>query len=98
MKALIVMLALSAALPAWADKKLAEKKNCLACHGVKENVVGPGLTEIAAKYTGQADAVKTLAEKIQKGGVGVWGQIAMPANDVTPSEATTLAAWVMGLK
>jgi cytochrome c len=92
------MLALGAALPALADPKLAEKKNCLACHSVKEKLVGPALKDVAAKYAGQADAVKMLAEKIQKGGVGAWGQMPMPANDVTSAEATTLATWVLGLK
>ncbi|MDM0117786.1 c-type cytochrome [Variovorax sp. J22R133] len=98
MKALTVMLALCAALPAMADQKLAEKKNCLACHGMKDKVVGPGFKEIAAKYAGQASASQALADKIQKGGVGVWGQIPMPPNDVTPAEAKTLADWVLGMK
>lgn len=98
MRTLAVMLALSAALPALADQKLAEKKNCLACHGVKDKLVGPALKDVAAKYAGQADAAKMLADKIKKGGVGVWGQVAMPANDVTPAEATTLADWVLTLK
>jgi len=98
MKALTVMLVLCAALPALADQKLAEKKNCLACHSVKEKIVGPSFKEIAAKYGGQANASQTLAEKIQKGGVGAWGQIPMPPNDVTPAEAKTLADWVLGVK
>ena len=98
MKVLVAMLALSAALPALADQKLAEKKNCLACHGMKEKVVGPAFKEVAAKYAGQADASNMLAEKIQKGGVGVWGQMAMPPNDVTAAEAKTLADWVLAVK
>lgn len=95
---LVPLLVAGAALPASADQKLAEKKNCLACHSVKDKVVGPAFKDVAAKYAGQADAAKMLAEKIQKGGVGAWGQIPMPANDVTPAEATTLATWVLGLK
>ena len=40
-----------------------------------------------------------LAVKIQKGGVGVWGQIPMPANPaVTAAEAETLAKWVLSQK
>ena len=98
MKTLAMMLALGAALPTWADQKLAEKKNCLACHNVKEKVVGPAFKDVAAKYAGQADASQALADKIQKGGVGVWGQLPMPANDVTSKEAKTLADWVLSLK
>lgn len=98
MKALAMMLALVAALPALADQKLAESKNCLACHAVKDKVLGPALKDVAAKYAGQADASKTLAEKMRKGSVGVWGQVAMPANDVTADEAAKLADWVLTLK
>jgi cytochrome c len=94
----VFVLAVCAALPAAADKKLADKKNCLACHGVDNKVVGPGMKEIATKYAGQKDAAAMLADKIKKGGVGAWGQIPMPANDVTEAEAKTLAEWVLTLK
>ena len=99
MKLLTVTLALlCAALPAVADQKLAEKKNCLACHAVKEKVVGPALKEVAAKYAGQDDAANRLADKIRQGGVGVWGQVPMPPNDVTAAEAKVLADWVLAMK
>ena len=98
MKALIALLAVAAVSPAFANADLAAKKNCLACHAVDKKVVGPAYKEVAAKYAGQKDAVAKLAEKIQKGGVGVWGQVPMPANPVTPDEAKQLATWVMSLK
>ena len=84
---------------AFADPALAEKKNCLACHQVDKKLVGPSYKEVAAKYAGQKDAAAKLAEKIQKGGTGVWGQIPMPANpQVNADEAKTLATWVLSLK
>ena len=84
---------------AFANPALAEKKNCLACHQVDKKLVGPSYKEVAAKYAGQKDAAAKLAEKIQKGGTGVWGQIPMPANpQVTADEAKTLATWVLTLK
>jgi cytochrome c len=98
MKFLIVMLAVTAAMPAFADQKLAEKKNCLTCHSVKDKVVGPALKDVAAKYAGQSGASAALAEKIQKGSTGTWGQVPMPPNDVTAAEAKTLADWVLSLK
>ncbi len=98
MKVLTVLLALCASMPAFADQKLADKKNCLACHAVKDKVVGPAFKDVAAKYAGQANASQMLVEKIQKGGVGTWGQIPMPPNDVTAAEAKTLADWVLALK
>ena len=39
-----------------------------------------------------------LATKIKAGGKGVWGQIPMPPNNVTPEEASKLAAWVLSQK
>jgi len=84
---------------AFADQALAEKKNCLACHQVDKKLVGPAYKEVAAKYAGQKDAAAKLAEKIQKGGTGVWGQIPMPANpQVNAEEAKALATWVLSLK
>lgn len=86
-------------LPAFASLELAQKKNCMACHAVDKKLVGPSYKEVAAKYAGQADAGAKLATKIQKGGVGVWGQIPMPANpQVSEAEAKTLADWVLQQK
>ncbi|MBT9599115.1 MAG: c-type cytochrome [Vitreoscilla sp.] len=98
MKTLIALLALAAVSPAFANADLATKKNCLACHATDKKLVGPSYKDVAAKYAGQKDAVAKLAEKIQKGGVGAWGQIPMPANQVTPDEAKQLATWVLTIK
>ena len=98
MKALVLMLAACAALPAVADPKLAEKKNCMACHAIDQKMVGPALKEVAKKYAGKADASAMLATKIAKGGSGAWGDVPMPPNDVTAAEAKTLADWVLSLK
>jgi len=86
-------------LPAFAQADLAQKKNCLACHAVDKKVVGPAYKEVAAKYAGQKDAVDKLTQKVMKGGVGVWGQIPMPANpQVSEAEAKQLVTWILGLK
>lgn len=98
MKVLPWMLTLVVASPVLADQKLADSKNCLACHGMKEAVVGPAFKDVAAKYAGRAGASAMLAEKIRTGSVGVWGQTPMPPNDVTAAEARTLADWVLGVK
>ncbi|NDY92174.1 c-type cytochrome [Ideonella livida] len=99
MKTLIaVALAVVASSPALANQELATKKNCMACHAVDKKVVGPAYKDVAAKYKGDKAMVAKLAEKIQKGGAGVWGNVPMPANNVTPDEAKTLATWVLGMK
>jgi cytochrome c len=91
--------AVAASAPALAQADLAQKKNCMACHAIDKKVVGPAYKDVAAKYAGQKDAAAKLAEKIQKGGSGVWGPVPMPANtQVNEAEAKQLAAWVLSLK
>ena len=95
---LFAALAAATSGPAFANAELATKKNCLACHATDKKLVGPSYKEVAAKYAGQKDAAAKLADTIQKGGVGAWGQIPMPANPVTADEAKQLAAWVLTIK
>ncbi len=98
-RALLALVAVAACAPALADLALAQSKNCLACHAVDKKVVGPAYKDVAAKYAGQKDAVDKLANKIMKGGSGVWGPVPMPANtQVNEAEAKKLAAWVLSLK
>lgn len=97
--ALLFALATVATAPAFANADLAQKKNCMACHAIDKKVVGPGYKEVAAKYAGQKDAVDKLAQKIIKGGAGVWGPVPMPANaQVSEAEAKQLVQWIMTLK
>ncbi len=85
--------------PVWADAQLANKKNCLACHQTDKKLVGPSYKDVAVKYAGDKDAVMRLAQKIMKGGSGVWGPVPMPANpQVSAAEAQQLAAWVLTQK
>jgi cytochrome c len=89
----------AASAPAFANLELATKKNCTACHALDKKVVGPAYKDVAAKYAGQKDAVDKLAEKVVKGGVGVWGPVPMPANtQVSPAEAKQLVQWIMTIK
>lgn len=84
---------------ALASPELAKAKNCLACHTNDKKLVGPAYKDVAAKYANDKDAVAKLAKKIREGGVGVWGQVPMPANpQVSEAEAQTLAKWVMTIK
>jgi Cytochrome c551/c552 len=82
---------------AQADEALAKSKGCLGCHAVDKKILGPAYKDVAAKYAGQ-DVVDQLAQKVMKGGGGVWGQMPMPANSVTPEEAKRLVQWVLSKK
>lgn len=87
------------AAPVFASEDLAKQKACLACHQADKKLVGPSYKDIAAKYKTDKDAEKKLAAKIRAGGVGVWGQVPMPANPaVSEAEAVTLAKWVLAMK
>jgi cytochrome c len=87
-----------AAAPAAADPKAMLARNaCTACHGLTNKVVGPGFSEIAAKYQGKADAESYLAKKIKAGGEGVWGPVPMPPQAaLKDDEAQAIARWIAG--
>jgi cytochrome c len=79
-------LAAFAAAPASAQnvEEMLKKYACLSCHAIDKKLVGPAYKDVAKKYAGQAGVEKTLAEKVKKGGQGVWGQIPMPPNATVP--------------
>ncbi len=83
----------------FASEDQAKKKNCMACHATDKKLVGPAYKEVATKYAGQKDAVDKLAQKVIKGGSGVWGPVPMPANaQVSEAEAKQLIQWVLSVK
>ena len=69
---------------------------CTACHGVKNKIVGPAFTEIAAKHKGKADLKAYLVTKIREGGSGVYGAVPMPAQpQISEADAGAIAAWII---
>lgn len=78
-KALAVAACLSFPLlaPAATVDELMLKGGCVACHAKDKKTVGPAQKDIAAKYKGQDVAAK-LAERVRKGGSGVFGTVPMP--------------------
>lgn len=84
-----------ASAPAFANKDLATKSGCLACHAVDKKMVGPAYQDVAKKYTAADEAM--LFDKVRKGGKGVWGPIPMPPNAaVKDADLHTLIKWVLG--
>ena len=80
----------------FADEKLAGTKNCLGCHAVGTQVLGPAFKDVAKKYAGQKDAAATLAKSIKAGGAGKWGPVPMPSQPaLSEADALTLANWVL---
>ncbi|MBK9115351.1 MAG: c-type cytochrome [Betaproteobacteria bacterium] len=88
------------AAPAFADsamEKLVKDKGCTACHANDKKLIGPAYKDVAKKYKGDAAAPAKLAEKVIKGGQGVWGPIPMPPNKVTDDEAKKMVAYVLAM-
>jgi cytochrome c len=103
MKSLILSaaaLTFAVVLPAQASEDLAKKHLCTTCHVVKgAKTIGPAYADVAKKYAGQKDAEAKLAEKVKKGGQGVWGQVPMPPNAAVPdADIKTLVKWVLSIK
>jgi cytochrome c len=88
-----------AALDNKAAEELMKKDGCAACHAVDKKIVGPAYQEVAAKYKADPKAAAMLADKVKKGGVGTWGQIAMPPNaQVSDADIKNLVDWILTLK
>jgi cytochrome c len=81
--------------PAFANKDLATKSGCMACHAVDKKVVGPSYQDVSKKYKA-ADEAKLIA-KVKAGGSGAWGAIPMPPNPkVSDADLATLVKWILG--
>jgi cytochrome c len=75
---------------------LAKAKACLSCHAVDRKLVGPSYKDVAEKYKGDKEAPAKLAQKMIKGGSGVWGPVPMPPTaGLTENDALVLAHWVL---
>lgn len=94
--AILMTSAVVVSAPAFANKELAQKNACLACHAVDKKLVGPSYQDVAKKYGGQNDAEAVLAASIKKGGSGKWGPVPMPAQAaLSDADAKALAGWVL---
>ena len=97
----------AAAKPAAADNSadikkgeaLISKSDCLACHKVDGKILGPSYKDVAAKYPNNAATITQLANKIKKGGSGVWGAVPMsPHPTLSDDDAKAMVRYIMSLK
>jgi cytochrome c len=97
--ALLVAGPANAALNNTTAEAMMQKDGCAACHSIDKKIVGPAYQDVAAKYKSDKDAAAKLADKVKKGGVGVWGQIPMPPNaQVSDADIKDLVSWILTLK
>lgn len=80
--------------------ELISKSDCLTCHKVDEKLTGPSYREVANKYASQAPGIiPELADKIVKGGSGVWGEVPMlPHPAISQSDAEKMVKYILLLK
>lgn len=73
--------------------------NCLTCHKIDETVTGPAYRDVANKYKSDDATVTMLANKIIKGGTGVWGAIPMTAHDtLSLDNAKSMVKYILLLR
>jgi len=72
--------------------------DCKSCHKEAEKSIGPAYVEVAKKYQKDPKAHSYLADKILKGGGGVWGETQMAAHPSLPaSDIQQMVQWIMSL-
>ncbi|GAB2603185.1 hypothetical protein GCM10027190_58500 [Spirosoma areae] len=75
---------------------LINQSDCKVCHQISTKSVGPAFTAIAVKYKGDAGAHDRLIAKIRQGGVGVWGDVAMPGHPaMSVADAGSLVQYIL---
>ncbi|MFT5763857.1 MAG: cytochrome c [Saprospiraceae bacterium] len=79
-------------------KKLMNNSDCTTCHQMSVKSVGPSYQEISQKYKSDPGAIQYLAQKVIKGGGGVWGEAVMAAHpQLTNSEAEQMSKYILSL-
>ena len=80
-------------------KELLSKSDCLTCHQEQVKVVGPSYVSVGEKYPSTDANINLLANKIIKGGSGVWGPVPMPPHPtLTPTDAKKMVKYILSLK
>ena len=90
-----LLLLLVAALPVQASSQLALDKGCYSCHGEPPRRNTPSMAQLAAdyaRYRGQADAPRKLADKLRAG--GLFAHIAAHER-LSPADCETLMRWLI---
>lgn len=75
------------------------KSDCLGCHKTNEVSVGPAYNLIGKKYENTEANINLLAEKVQNGGSGNWGQVPMAAHpNISKEDAVAMVKYILLLK
>jgi len=78
---------------------LIASSDCLTCHKVDEKVTGPSYRDVSKKYESTDANIEMLANKVKKGGSGVWGQAMMTPHDtLSLDDAKVMVKYILALK
>lgn len=84
---------------AHAGRVVMEKSDCLVCHKIDENEVGPSFRRIAQRYPNNKQSLAYLTQKIREGGTGVWGGGVMNSHALlTDAELGNIVNYIFTLK
>lgn len=77
---------------------LIERSDCKSCHNEEVKTIGPAYISIAEKYPFTESQVSSLANKVIKGGSGVWGEQVMTAHpDLMEADAKLMIGYILSL-
>lgn len=101
---LAALVALGGQGSALASEKLAQDKQCMGCHALKEDGAAPSFKKIATFWKGRKEAEASLVKTIQQGSSATggphWGKARMPDQAERPTvdeaEARLIARWILG--
>lgn len=78
---------------------LMKKSDCLSCHSVAAQLVGPSFREVALKYKGDKGALAALVQNVKAGSAGTWGEAAMNAHPgLKDEQIKAMVKWVLAQK
>lgn len=79
-------------------KRLMDASDCNSCHQLESKSIGPSYRQIADRYKNDENAIPYLADKVIKGGGGVWGDQAMAAHpQISSADAEEMVKYIMSL-
>lgn len=107
MKAILIpaafLIAASGSAHALGSAKLTEEKQCLQCHAIDKDTIGPSFQKIGAIYRTMKNPESKLIEVMRLGSDAhlgsMWGAARMPDSSERPAindqEARQLARWIL---
>jgi cytochrome c len=77
---------------------LTQTLDCKSCHKEADKSIGPAFLLVAQKYQADPKAANYLAQKIIKGGSGVWGDVAMSAHpSMSGDDVNQIVTYILSL-